>query len=152
VSSFAATSPSASLNIPIPTFSAADNVSVTGYTITESSTPPSAGASGWTGAAPATYTVGGDGSYTLYPWAKDAAGNVSAVYGSPASVSVDTSAPTVSSFAATSPSASLNIPITAFTASDAGGVTGYLITTSATPPSAGASGWAASAPPTYTVG
>jgi hypothetical protein len=66
---------------------------VTGYIITKTSTPPSAGASGWTALAPTTYTVGSDGSYTLYPWVKDAAGNVSAVFGSPASVSVDTSVP-----------------------------------------------------------
>ena len=45
--------------------------------------------------APATYTVAGDGTYVLYPWAKDAAGNVSAVYIAPASVTVETSAPTV---------------------------------------------------------
>jgi hypothetical protein len=96
VDSFAATSPSTSLNISITAFSASDLIGVTGYKITESSTPPSAGASGWTGSAPGTYTVGGDGSYTLYPWAKDAAGNVSGVYTS-ASVLVDTTAPTVSS-------------------------------------------------------
>ncbi len=201
---------------------------------------------GWTASAPTTYAVAGDGSYTLYPWAKDATGNVSAVYGSPASVSVDTTRPAVtsftatspsgqshypnhwlhrlgqrrrgglsdynisyaalgrcsrldgfgpasysvprrrllcalpvgqgcrrqclgrlrlarqrqrghnsnqavSSFAATSPSISLTIPTTAFAASDTVAVTGYKITTSSTPPSAGAAGWTASAPTTYTV-
>ena len=39
--------------------------------------------------------VSSDGTYTLYPWAKDAAGHISAVFGSPASVTVDTTAPTV---------------------------------------------------------
>jgi hypothetical protein len=43
--------------------------------------------------------VGADGSFTLYPWAKDAAGNVSAVYGSPASVAVETTAPGIVSSA-----------------------------------------------------
>jgi len=76
------------LNIPITAFTASDNLTVAGYKITTSSTPPSAGAAGWTTSAPTTYTVSSDGSYTLYPWAKDAAGNISAVYGSPVLVTV----------------------------------------------------------------
>jgi hypothetical protein len=93
-----------------------------------------------------------DGTYTLYPWAKDAADNVSAVFGSPASVTVDATAPTVTTFTAPASSSSLTIPISAFTATDAVGVTGYLITTTSTPPTAGAAGWTGSAPTTYTVG
>src|SRR4029453_7172341 len=80
---FTATSPSGALNIPITAFTASDAIGVSGYLITESATPPSAGAAGWSGSAPTTYAVAGDGAYTLYPWARDAAGNVSAVYGSP---------------------------------------------------------------------
>ena len=38
-----------------------------------------------------------DGTYTLYPWAEDAAGNVSLAFGSPRTVVVDTVHPTVSS-------------------------------------------------------
>ncbi len=90
VNTFTATSPSTSLDIPITAFAASDNDSVAGYLITESATPPSAGAADWTGSAPTTYTVGSSGIYTLYPWAKDAAGNVSAVYGSPVNVTVTT--------------------------------------------------------------
>jgi len=151
VNSFVVTSPSTSLNIPITAFTASDDVAVTGYLITTSSIPPSAGAAGWTGSAPATFTVASQGSHTLYPWVKDAAGNVSAVYGSPISVSVDTTAPAVTSFTAPSLSASFDIPITAFTASDNVSVTGYKITTSSTPPVPGAAGWTASAPTTYSV-
>jgi hypothetical protein len=151
VATFTVTTPSNSLNIPIPAFTASDNVGVTGYLITTSATPPSAGDSGWAGTAPTTYTVASAGSHTLYPWAKDAAGNVSAAFGSPRAVVVDTTKPTVATFSVTTPSNSLNIPITAFTASDNVGVTGYLITTSATPPAAGDSGWAGTAPTTYTV-
>src|SRR6185295_15822140 len=81
----------------ITTFTATDAVGVSGYLVTESSTPPSAGASGWTASAPTTYAVATAGSYTLYPWAKDAADHVSAVYGSPASVSVCLSSITVTS-------------------------------------------------------
>ncbi len=88
VARFTATSPSSSLNIPITAFSATDDIGVTGYMITTSSTPPAAGAPGWSSTAPTTYSVPSVGSYTLYPWAKDAAGTVSAVYGTPASVTV----------------------------------------------------------------
>ena len=151
VNTFTATTPSNSLNIPITAFTASDTVGVTGYLITTSATAPTAGAAGWTGTAPTTYTVASDGPYTLYPWAKDAAGNVSAVFASPRPVVVDTTAPTVNTFTVTTPSNSLNIPITAFTASDNVGVTGYLITTSATAPAAGAAGWTGTAPTTYTV-
>ncbi|MEW5830355.1 MAG: LamG-like jellyroll fold domain-containing protein, partial [Chloroflexota bacterium] len=81
VDSFAATSPSPSLDIPITAFTASDDTGVTGYLITESATPPAAGDAGWSGTAPTTYTVAAAGTYDLYPWAKDAAGNVSAVCG-----------------------------------------------------------------------
>ncbi|MCX6034629.1 MAG: right-handed parallel beta-helix repeat-containing protein, partial [Chloroflexi bacterium] len=86
VNTFTATTPSNSLNIPITAFTASDAVGVTGYLITTSLTPPAAGAGGWTGTAPTTYTVASEGSYTLYPWAKDAAGNVSSVFASPRTV------------------------------------------------------------------
>jgi CSLREA domain-containing protein len=116
VTSFTATTPSSSLNIPITAFTASDNVAVSGYQITESSTPPAAGAAGWSATAPASYTVGSDGSYTLYPWVKDAAGNVSPVFGSPASVSVDASVPTVVSSVRADPdpstAASVNFIVT----------------------------------------
>jgi hypothetical protein len=47
--------------------------------ISESSTKPSATASvGWSGTKPTSYTFGSAGSKTLYAWAKDAEGNVSA--------------------------------------------------------------------------
>ncbi len=151
VDSFAATSPINSLNIPITAFTATDNVGVTGYKITTTATPPAAGAAGWSATSPTTFAVASSGTYTLYPWAKDAAGNVSAVFGTPRSVIVDITKPIVTSFTATSPSASLSIPITAFTATDARGVTGYKITTTATPPAAGAAGWTATRPATFAV-
>ncbi len=90
VATFTVTTPSASLNIPITTFTASDNIKVAGYLITRSSTPPASGDPGWAVTKPTTYTVASDGSYKLYPWAKDAAGNVSAVFGSPRVVVVDT--------------------------------------------------------------
>jgi hypothetical protein len=151
VTAFTATSPANSLTIPITAFSASDNAGVTGYLITASSTPPTAGAAGWAGSAPTIYTAGGEGSYLLYPWVKDAAGNISAAYGSPASVRVDTTKPTVTAFTAASPTNSLTFPITIFTASDTVGVIGYIITESPTPPAAAAAGWVGLTPLVYTV-
>ena len=95
VDTFTVTTPSTSLNIPITAFTATDNEAVIGYLVTASATPPLAGNSGWTATAPASYTVAADGSYTLYPWARDAAGNVSSTFASPRPVSVDTTAPTI---------------------------------------------------------
>jgi hypothetical protein len=88
VTAFTVPSKSSSLTIPITTFTATDDVAVTGYMITTSSTAPLAGDAGWSASAPASYHVASNGNYTLYPWAKDASGNVSALYASPASVSV----------------------------------------------------------------
>ena len=151
VNTFTVTTLSKSLNIPIIAFTASDAVGVTGYLITTAAMAPESGATDWTGTAPTTYTVASDGSYTLYPWAKDAVGNVSAVFASPPAVVVDTTAPTVNTFTVTTPSNSLNLPIIAFAASDAVGVTGYLITTAAMAPESGSTGWTGTAPTTYTV-
>jgi alkaline phosphatase len=93
VTAFTVPVTSKSLNIPITTFTVTDNVAVTGYMITTTATRPLAGDEGWTATAPATYTVASDGTYTLYPWAKDAASNISAVFATPRTVIVDTVAP-----------------------------------------------------------
>ncbi|MCB1571290.1 MAG: hypothetical protein KDI72_09690, partial [Xanthomonadales bacterium] len=49
----------------------------------------------------------------------------------------DVSAPVVTGFSAPSPTNTLDIPITTFTATDDIGVTGYLVTETSTPPDAG---------------
>jgi len=54
---------------------AADNIRVTGYCVTES--PDPSGCS-WSPTAPASYTLDRRGNHTLYAFARDAAGNVSA--------------------------------------------------------------------------
>ena len=113
VTSFSATSPSKNSSIPITLFTAFDDVGVTGYMITQSSTAPNSGDAGWTGTAPISYSVSADGSYTLYPWVKDADGHVSALFGSPVTVLVDTTAPTaVISSSATDPTHTSPIPVT----------------------------------------
>ncbi len=149
VDSFTLPATSTSLTVAVTTFTASDNSAVTGYIITESAVAPLAGSGGWSGTAPATYTVAADGSYTLYAWAKDAAGNVSTSLFAP--VTVDASAPVVTSFTMPSTSTNLIVPITQFLASDGIGVTGYKVTVSAVQPNAGDAGWTGTAPVNYTV-
>ena len=92
------------------TLSATDNVGVTGYYVSDSSTTPSASASGWTTVTSTTsysgsvsYTLsGGEGSKTIYAWYKDAAGNVSSTAN--ATITLDTTVPTVTISSPTSSS------------------------------------------------
>jgi len=77
VTSFNIPPTSNSLAVSIASFSASDNIGVTGYAITESGTPPAVSDSGWKTSAPSQYQFGTEGKKTLYAWAKDAAGNVS---------------------------------------------------------------------------
>ncbi len=68
---------------------ASDSVGVAGYYLSATSTPPLAGASGWSPVTVTTsymatlpYTLsGGDGAKSLYVWYKDGAGNVSPTAG-----------------------------------------------------------------------
>lgn len=55
-----------------------DNVGVTGYYLSTNGVTPEASAAGWRVVAPVSYTFASPGTMTLYAWAKDAAGNVSA--------------------------------------------------------------------------
>ena len=83
------------------TLSATDSTGVTGYYLSDSSTTPSASASGWTSvtsttgySASVSYSLsGGEGSKTIYAWYKDAAGNVSST--ASATITLDTTVPTV---------------------------------------------------------
>jgi len=81
VTSFSIPARSSSLTIPITSFSATDNpggTGVAGYMVTESPFTPSPSDSNWRKFAPSNYTFATEGTKTLYAWAKDAAGNVSA--------------------------------------------------------------------------
>jgi hypothetical protein len=88
ITAFTMPATATSLSVGISDFRANDNFAVTGYMITQSATPPVAGDVGWTATAPATVTAAAAGSQTFFPWAKDAAGNVSAVFGTPATVTI----------------------------------------------------------------
>jgi hypothetical protein len=154
VTSFAIPSSSNSLTVLINILAATDNIGVTGYLITESSTKPSATASGWTPAPPSSYTFSSAGSKTLYAWAKDAAGNVSSGVSASTTITllpgIDTTAPTVMSFSLPASAHTLTVAILSFSASDNVAVTGYLVTESASTPAASAPGWASSPPSNYT--
>ena len=90
--------------------SATDNVGVTGYYLSDSSTTPSSSASGWTSVTSTTsysgtvsYSLSGsEGSKTIYAWYKDAAGNVSTTAN--ATITYDTTVPTVTISSPTSSS------------------------------------------------
>jgi hypothetical protein len=84
VASFTATTPVIGTTVTITAFTASE-VGVS-FLITESSTPPLPDDIGWVASAPTEFVA--SGSATLYPWVKDAAGNVSSVYGSPVAVVV----------------------------------------------------------------
>ncbi len=143
---------SASLTVTISAFTATDNVGVTGYLVTETSTKPLASASGWSATRPASYACTSGGAKTLYAWAKDAAGNVSTgVVNATVNITVsDMTPPLITAFVIPSASSSLVITITSFTATDNVGVTGYLLTTTSTPPSPTGAGWTATPPGSYT--
>lgn len=77
VTTFTVPASYSSLTVPITVIAATDNVGVTGYFVTTTSTKPSATATGWSATPPHNYTFSAAGKNTLYAFAKDAAGNVS---------------------------------------------------------------------------
>ena len=92
------------------------NVEVTGYLVSESSAAPLAGDGGWSATAPSSYSFASEGSKTLYAWAKDAAGNVSASRSAAVTVTLpDTESPVVTAFTVISPATSLAVDISSFT-------------------------------------
>ena len=74
--------------VQISTFTGSDNVGVTGYLITESATPPSPASASWQTSVPTSYGTMSSGNVVLYPWVRDAAGNVSPPFGAPATLTL----------------------------------------------------------------
>ncbi|MFA5962201.1 MAG: hypothetical protein WC848_05960 [Parcubacteria group bacterium] len=95
VTAFVIPANSASLTVPITTFTATDAIGVTAYLLTESSSAPASDDADW-GAVPTEFVFGTTGTKTLYAWAKDAADNVSTSRND--SVTIDMAAPTGGSF------------------------------------------------------
>jgi len=151
VTAFVIPASATTLTVPITSLTATDDVAVTGYLVNESSSTPAPAAAGWSAATPTSYTFASTGAKTLYAWAKDAAGNVSASRSATVTVTTsDTTRPTVTAFVIPASATTLTVPITTFTATDNVAVTGFLVKTSSTNPTASASGWVATRPTSYT--
>jgi len=152
VSAFSVPSTSSSLTVTVTTFTATDTVGVTGYMITESSTAPVSGDSGWSTSAPSSFAASSAGAKTLYAWAKDAAGNVSTGMSDSVTITLasnDSTPPTVT-FSMPSTATSLTVSIT-LSATDTGGtVAGYLVKETSSEPAVNDSGWVSAAPTSYT--
>jgi hypothetical protein len=148
VTAFTIPANSSSLVVPISSFTATDNVAVTGFKLTETTTVPNAGDAGWTTGAPTSYTFTSAGTKTLYAWAKDAAGNVSTSLSK--QVVIDVTKPVVTAFTIPANSSSLVVPISSFTATDNVAVTGFKLTETTAVPNAGDAGWTTGAPTSYT--
>ncbi|MEI6206152.1 MAG: hypothetical protein WCP20_05170 [Desulfuromonadales bacterium] len=149
VTNFTAPPSATSLTVTGIIVTATDAGGVTGYLLTEDSTAPLPSAAGWS-ASVTQFTFASAGSKTLYAWAKDAAGNVSAVY-TPVSISiVDNATPTITSFTVPATSTSVTVTGISMAASDNFAVTGYKLTENSTKPNAGDAGWSGSEITSYT--
>jgi hypothetical protein len=65
------------LVVPILSFTAVDNTGVTGFMVTETPASPAAADPNWSATPPVTFSFTTAGIKTLFPWAKDGAGNIS---------------------------------------------------------------------------
>jgi hypothetical protein len=143
ITTFTLPTTATTLTVPI-TFTATDNTAVTGYCLTETNNSTSCT---WATTVPANYTFATAGSKTLYAFAKDAAGNISASKSASVTITTsDTTAPTISTFTLPPTATTLTVPITTFTATDNTAVTGYCLseTNNST-----ACTWTATAPANY---
>jgi hypothetical protein len=125
---------------------------VTGYLLTETATAPLPGDAGWVASAPASYTFSGITpgvliTKTVYAWAKDAAGNISAPVSAAVDITIpagDTTPPSVT-ITSPSPFTSATVDI-AFTITDDAGVTGYQLSEAGTAPASSDPNWIAISP------
>jgi subtilase family serine protease len=155
VGSFTVITPINKTTVPITAFTASDlgGSTITGYRITKTSTAPLATAAGWSTTPQTSYTVPASGTYTLYAWARDGTGNVSAAI-APQTVVVDRTKPVVTVFKTASSVTSTTVPVIDFKATDSGGsglaASAYMITESAIAPLATTAGWSATPQTSYT--
>jgi hypothetical protein len=86
ITAFSMPASSTSLTVAVTTFTATDDVGVTGYRLTESSSQPALGT--FVASKPTQHVFASVGQKTVYPWARDLAGNINSVYATPASINV----------------------------------------------------------------
>ena len=151
VTGFTVPASSDSLIVPVDIFTATDNVAVAGYKITKSATKPAATGK-WSPTPPTKITLLSPGAVKLYGWAKDTAGNVSKSFTATVTITLnDTARPVVTSFTVPPTSSILEVPITSFTASDDGVITGYMITKSSIKPGWASKTWSETPPTSITL-
>lgn len=130
ITSFSLPANSNSLTVTILSFTATDNVGVTGYLITETSTTPSANAVGWSSTPQTNYTFASPGTKTLYAWAKDSAGNISTSRSATVTITIntpDTLSPTAPSNLTANNVTNSSITLNWSPSTDNVGVAGYKI-------------------------
>ncbi|MBT1071064.1 DUF4082 domain-containing protein [Pelotalea chapellei] len=138
-----------SLTVPILTFTASDNLGITGYLVTEDPTPPLGDRPVWLVAAPTNHTFGTGGFKTLYAWARDTVGNVSLVKSATTNILfVDTTPPKMTGIFVSPTQISLDVYFS-LSATDDVAVTGYYISEDPVKPLATDSGWHFFAAPYY---
>lgn len=134
------------LVVPITALTATDAIGVTGYAVTESNVAP---ALGTFGTAPTDHTFASAGTYTLYAWARDAAGNISSSQSAgPVTVAAaDSTAPDSPSITVPANATSTAVTGISLSAHDDVGVTAYFIkdvaggASAPSSPAAGDAGW-----------
>lgn len=150
VTAFSVPSNVNSTSVPISLLVASDDTALAAYLVTMSQTAPLPSATGWSPTPPTRFQADGSGVKTLYAWAKDKAGNLSAPVS--AKVNIDTSAPKVSSFTISCSAGSQTVTVTKLTATDNTAVTGYLVSESGAPPALTGAGWQTTPPVSYKLG
>jgi parallel beta-helix repeat protein len=85
------------LTSPVHSFTATDDIGVTGYLLTESSLVPNINDE-WKNEPSEEYTFSGEGTYTIYAWVKDSAGNISNSIADTITVLVPDLSPTFSEY------------------------------------------------------
>jgi|GEM_PF-2317865 len=134
------------------TLEGTDNENINGWMITESSAKPENNSPYWESSKPVSYSFPCVGTYTLYAWAKDEAGNVSNSKSCTIIFSSDDhEKPVITLF--TAPSSVINnsnINIT-LEATDNNGITKWLIKDNNVAPTVYDSGWLEEKPLTYKI-
>jgi probable HAF family extracellular repeat protein len=142
-------SPTISLPVSVGSFTASDTNGIAGYLLTETTTTPATDDAGWTSDPPTSYSFTGFGPHNICAWVKDNNGNISASSCTTVNI-VRNEPPVVGWFTMPEHSTISTVPISQLSAYSKIGVAGFMVTESATPPTAGDAGWSATSPASFT--